>query len=340
VKFHKEVAMNKVLEAEGLIDDARRANYIQRRPGKKSMQAGDEVSGASQMFAQLSKALAIASEIADGHSDFIGGVSPSLYLDDIRYVGRRPVIVFSSAGRDEIECEWDANRSRWIFTDCSRTGTSSLEVIKATGCSQDYLDGITEALSIIAHPDAIAQFCNDRAKDRVHDILMDQELDKGGSTWEWCDENMDILRYIVNHGVNRVKQQVEHLPPFDMIKHREDQKRLSKTLSEATEKLLSVCSKHQMPEVPAGEHSSLEVRGMEGFPGVYFAWEHDECFYVGRSVDIPQRMRSHEKVRGDQKVSWLRCSVAETYTWELFYIWLLDPQQNSECLLASKAAVK
>jgi hypothetical protein len=70
--------------------------------------------------------------------------------------------------------------------------------------------------------------------------------------------------------------------------------------------------------------------------GIYFGWRNSKCFYVGRSSNIKNRLRSHQIISLSDDVSWLEMPDEDTHANELFYIWLLQPESNGQM----KAAVK
>ncbi len=88
----------------------------------------------------------------------------------------------------------------------------------------------------------------------------------------------------------------------------------------------STCLDHAMPPVPAPQHRAIEVGAMFPFSGVYFAWDGLLCFYVGESVNVPSRVRNHNKFGQDTWVSFIETDQHKRY--EHFYIWLLNPYEN------------
>jgi hypothetical protein len=99
------------------------------------------------------------------------------------------------------------------------------------------------------------------------------------------------------------------------------------------------CSAAKMPEPPPAMCRSSAVHEQKRFSGIYFGWRNGICFYVGKSVNIPSRLKSHDKIQHDDDVSYLRFDEKDIHHHELFYIWLMKPIENNETKQATKTAL-
>lgn len=102
----------------------------------------------------------------------------------------------------------------------------------------------------------------------------------------------------------------------------------------------SLADKHNMPDPPSPicKFDEIKDQGLKGVSGVYFAWNNfGSVVYVGRSSDLHKRLISHSTVTDNHLISWLEFPESKIYTYELFYIWLLEPSLNNETKLSIKA---
>lgn len=91
------------------------------------------------------------------------------------------------------------------------------------------------------------------------------------------------------------------------------------------------CAKWDMPLVPQEKVKANELVKMDPFSGLYFAWDGLFVSYVGKSRNIPNRVRCHEKFsRYDTLISFIVMPEDDIGLAEIFYIWLLRPELNSE----------
>ena len=92
-----------------------------------------------------------------------------------------------------------------------------------------------------------------------------------------------------------------------------------------------LCLLHNMPPPPSEFVDPCELEGIERFSGIYFLYNEKAIRYVGKSNNVPQRAGGkHEHKKVGDKVAWLNFPKTEIDRVELFYIWLLAPQRNSQ----------
>jgi hypothetical protein len=104
--------------------------------------------------------------------------------------------------------------------------------------------------------------------------------------------------------------------------------------------ILEACTIHEMPKPPGSFCKAKETLEMNCRSGIYFGWRESQCFYVGKSKNIASRLKSHHVINLDDDVSWLEFPEADIHLNELFYIWLLAPECNSEQIQKDKTKAK
>lgn len=85
----------------------------------------------------------------------------------------------------------------------------------------------------------------------------------------------------------------------------------------------------KFPAVPPATHTVSEVRMMESFCGVYFAFNTDgSCHYVGESEDVTKRVTKSRPEIGDRLIGLIECAPHERKRIEAYFVALLDPPGN------------
>jgi len=94
---------------------------------------------------------------------------------------------------------------------------------------------------------------------------------------------------------------------------------------------------HGMPAVDLCQGRFLhDIIAADPFSGIYTAWDIDGCAYVGKSVNIPSRLKGHTTIREDDLIVTIPMDAKEIHFAECFYIWQLRPSRNNEGKLTSK----
>lgn len=84
------------------------------------------------------------------------------------------------------------------------------------------------------------------------------------------------------------------------------------------------------PQVPIAT-ARVGARGTKipSEPGVYFVWDRDRVVYVGKSINLKQRINgSHENIADGEEVSWLHFDIDQVLIAEAFYIGICKPVRN------------
>lgn len=81
--------------------------------------------------------------------------------------------------------------------------------------------------------------------------------------------------------------------------------------------------------VPPPDFYFSDVRSMQPFSGLYFAYQGQQCVYVGESCDVPRRVtRRRKELSGLTGIGVLECNPADRKALESFFIGLLRPPRN------------
>jgi hypothetical protein len=85
----------------------------------------------------------------------------------------------------------------------------------------------------------------------------------------------------------------------------------------------------EMPAEPTTVYEVKEIRSMESFCGVYFAFNEDgSCHYVGEAEDVTGRVRQSREEIGSRKIGFIRCELHERKRIEAYFVAMLDPPGN------------
>jgi hypothetical protein len=99
-----------------------------------------------------------------------------------------------------------------------------------------------------------------------------------------------------------------------------------------------------MLEMPCSEFISLREakKLLWGKSGIYFGWRvtDGKCVYVGKSVNLGSRVHPKREELLDCKITFIEMPPDQIHTWELFYIWLHQPERNGQIIEAALCAQK
>ena len=84
------------------------------------------------------------------------------------------------------------------------------------------------------------------------------------------------------------------------------------------------------PDIPDPmQPACLKPTDIPGSPGVYFVWRDERIIYVGRSINLRQRLTLyHEKIQPGDLVAWLEFCLTDLNFAECFYIGVARPPVN------------
>ncbi len=107
-------------------------------------------------------------------------------------------------------------------------------------------------------------------------------------------------------------------------------KELATAKREYRDMMRGLTTKSEYPEVP----ESICAPSDDGSPlpeqsGVYFVWSDGRVVYVGQSIRLCQRAKiGHERIKADDRLSWLEFPVLMLNFAEAFYIGVTRPVRN------------
>jgi len=208
----------------------------------------------------------------------------------------------------EFSYVWDVTRSRW-------QSIADASVCEHSGLPRSFFQGILAGLELVSQWEAVdsrleaVQASVDKAWEQYGDLQAAIRLTK-----------QDLLHAVGGHKPLMkacARQWLKQNKSWASFPYRQGKIEPSRS--------------DDMPSVDLGNAKTWgEVVQMEPFSGIYIAFRGDVCEYVGKSVHIPNRIKSHSKVQRDHVVCLIPLPKREIHFAELYYIWLLRPTLNSE----------
>lgn len=85
-----------------------------------------------------------------------------------------------------------------------------------------------------------------------------------------------------------------------------------------------------LPAEPTETYTVDDVRSMDSFCGVYFAFNEDgSCHYVGESSDVTKRVTKSRSEIGNRRIGIIKCEPHERRRIEAYFVAMLDPPGNA-----------
>ncbi len=265
----------------------------------------------------VAEALGHVQGVIEWHSSFMDTIANRRRLTSVA-VKHGDVVLTFGHGEESFDVMWHPDRRRWEI------GESSHSIIRRAGVSADYLEGVLTAANLSEGIQRVAE--------KAWHVLQEASTDR--------------LRYAAICDRRLRESLLKHMPVLPDVLRLHDAGELQAACSDyqrrrellAARRLIREAAwKRNMPEVPGPQITAKSVKDIGDVSGVYFLWDGASCVYVGKSKNIGQRLSSHSKLQARHDVSWLCCSEEQMHTWELFYIWLLQPELNGEVIKAEEA---
>lgn len=226
------------------------------------------------------------------------------------------------------------------------------DLLVNTGMSNHYLEGIKDVLDIFIESNKFEDLIEKHRvakEEKEKKVRYDKEEKEKEVRYDFCRKHFDAE--VIRDSKDRIKlyRLLEDPDFYKILKENKlteiiDSHRLflqANTTRKAEirlKQMLSMaCNFHEMPKPPGTFCKAKETLGMNCRSGIYFGWRESQCFYVGKSKNIASRLKSHHVINLDDDVSWLEFPEADIHLNELFYIWLLAPECNSEQIQKTKA---
>jgi hypothetical protein len=100
--------------------------------------------------------------------------------------------------------------------------------------------------------------------------------------------------------------------------------------SDSEPRTLQASELADLPAEPTETFSVEEIRSMQPFCGVYFAWNDDgSCHYVGESRNVTSRVSASREEIGGRRIGAIKCAPHDRKRIEAYYIAILDPPGNA-----------
>ena len=150
--------------------------------------------------------------------------------------------------------------------------------------------------------------------------------------WKGIDDGTRVTAKSPDVGISKLFGKIKKLPwPDDILKQWIRQLSFDARRQQALDssRFLQADEIPQFPAVPSATSTVSEVRMMERFCGVYFAFnEHGTCHYVGELEDVPRRVSKSRPEIGNRTIGFVRCMPHDRKRIEAYFVAVLDPPGN------------
>lgn len=304
-----------------------------RNEGSKREKIAESYRQASIAISKLSDAMKFGADLIKHHQELFESHSEACSLAEVQLIGVDIALFFkvNDAGDSEDDfvysVSFDGCREKWGN---SSQGQSLANLIERTGLSADYLQGIVDGVKSLG-PIRLREMIEEQV-DKKAELVVTRinQLMKDSRKWQIARDAVLTWRAMGDSIFDEdVKETVD-----DLI--------IRKYKSELAKSVRIGCSAFDMPPVPHAKCSRncLTENKPQAFSGVYFCWVGGVCVYVGKSVNVPNRICSHNIIQACEDVSWIEMPEHEIHHAEQFYIWLLRPCRNNESKLALRSKCK
>jgi len=298
----------------------------------KQQRVIDGAEGAIRFLNLFSSAAETLARIVDSHKKWIEPIGFSYRVEKIDFEDDCINLYFravSEAGAADFVLSYNQdNPSKpWGYK------KSHGDLVIDSGMSGHYLDGIKDILGLFIK------------SNKFEDLIKKNR-------YQFCRDRFDIEKLSGYQNLNKLFNLLDDPDFYKILKENKlveiiDSHRLflqAKTTRKAEIRLkhliLEACTIHEMPKPPGSFCKAKETLEMNCRSGIYFGWRESQCFYVGKSKNIASRLKSHHVINLDDDVSWLEFPESDIHLNELFYIWLLAPECNSEQIQKEKTKAK
>jgi hypothetical protein len=272
---------------------------------------------ASKLLESINTALPYVKAIVDHHQAMMADSGYRLCVESVTPSpsGTHWKVVFAIRDEDGEEVDkvtyhYDLPSRRWRTS----LAVSRKNIAEHAKVSIDFLSGFEAALSAINQvPES---FCE--AVDSAGRVLLSnarQLLGREGWGKSPINKLLDELDY----------ESAVQLASIEDIDAKMERRRILEY-----RKIIRQASVGSYPQVPPAKCTAKALADARlSIAGVYFAWQEGVVTYVGKSVNISNRMSSHHVIQKHEDVSWLEFADGERDYAELYYIGLLQPSRNN-----------
>lgn len=199
-------------------------------------------------------------------------------------------------------------------------------IVEALGVPHSYLMGIVRGIklavkTVVASPEKLLA----TKFDEVY----------GGRISRFAEQAFDEVTFERNKKLKEIKEEISaarrELQRVENTIESKQKQALQKVTFKAIEKCCTAHTTDTYPPVPKhGSPKKVISKHFAGKSGIYIARRNDVVAYVGKSVDVGNRMSGHEKVFNEDLVSVIEMDASEISVAECWYIATLRPYRNSE----------
>jgi hypothetical protein len=150
--------------------------------------------------------------------------------------------------------------------------------------------------------------------------------------WKHLNDGSSVTPESADVVIGKLYGKVKHLPwPDDILKQWMRQLANSARRQDCANRgrFLFADEIPKFPCAPSPAYTACDVRQMQSFCGVYFAFNEDgTCHYVGESEDVTKRVSKSRPEIGNRKIGLIECMPHDRKRIEAYFVALLDPPGN------------
>ena len=150
--------------------------------------------------------------------------------------------------------------------------------------------------------------------------------------WKHLDDGSKVTPESAGVSIGKLFGKLKHLPwPDDILKQwmRQLSHNARRQDHMDRSRFLFANEIPKFPCTPPPTHSVCELRSMQPFCGVYFAFNEDgTCHYVGESEDVTKRVSKSRPEIGNRMIGFIECMPHERRRIEAYFVALLNPPGN------------
>lgn len=278
----------------------------------------------SDFLKSFGKAIEHLKNIVDGYGVHIKSVENRYCLDDIEFYTENNEeswncfllsVTFTNGNKDQdlVLRYYPKAKTPWV--------ESTGGLIERSGMPASYIEGIMDAMNCICKNHKVFRRLRNSRNESDKTLLERNDF--------FDEETFVCLKKIIND--REFLKLIKDLGIKKVIEIYESYlAKVSQEVEFDKKNIFEICNRNKMPDPPPPMCNAKTAINMNIGSGVYFAWKHEKCFYVGKSTSISSRLKNHDKIFFDDDISWINMPKKEMDINELFYIWLLRPKGNSQ----------
>ena len=282
---------------------------------------------AGKFLGHLKEAIGQAVSIINTHKTWLEVVPYRYRLTGVDFSGGNTIKVDFQGDYPEAE-----NFSLFYQRGSKRWGNTLNhgDLVVRSGMSSHYLEGITDLLDVFIESNHFDNLINKDRYENASSCFDFSKISKQGDR-DRLNKLLSDTTFLNLIQENKLRDVLDSYGVYQQSQAaRKTDLRLKNIIAKA-------CTFHEMPLPPGAFCKAKDTEDMGDKSGIYFGWRNSKCFYVGRSINIKNRLKSHQTISLSDDVSWLEMPDEDTHANELFYIWLLQPESNGQMKAAERS---